>query len=352
MGTIERQASYTVRQALSHTSLIADLIANAHHREPPSGRSFHQEAYGKIVHAARSGDLASLTRETLYMATADRVVPIEVDLSNTQFNGALLTGVPFPAGYEPDILAMLAAFLPRDGVFFDVGANWGYFVFHLLLEPGFAGRVVALEPAAQSFNDLQRLTTILDVPSRATLLRVAGADRSGTATLSADAWSGNQSLVGGDECGERVALAQLDDLDLPAPALIKIDVEGYEAQVVKGARRTIATYRPVIIFESWCKNPTDQAPHEPFTALAVHGYHFYVPEFAPHVGEPKCRPVAFADEIPFCVRGELKLTPVGASDRPAYGERINVLATPAPLRQAGSTCKAAESCASTTRCDR
>lgn len=53
---------------------------------------------------------------------------------------------------------------------------------------------------------------------------------------------------------EMVTVIPLDDLDL-APDMIKIDTQGFERQVLMGARRTLAQYQPVIIVEVAKKGP-------------------------------------------------------------------------------------------------
>lgn len=45
-------------------------------------------------------------------------------------------------------------------------------------------------------------------------------------------------------------IASLDELDL-SPSVIKIDTEGHEHEVLKGARATLARCRPVVLFEAW-----------------------------------------------------------------------------------------------------
>jgi FkbM family methyltransferase len=52
----------------------------------------------------------------------------------------------------------------------------------------------------------------------------------------------------------RLRMVALDEFirqeGLPPPSLIKIDVEGAELQVFRGARKTLATHKPVVIFEA------------------------------------------------------------------------------------------------------
>lgn len=61
---------------------------------------------------------------------------------------------------------------------------------------------------------------------------------------------GGLSLASAGSQGWRVRVRTIDDLDLPACGLIKIDVEGFELQVIRGAARTITKYRPVLYVEN------------------------------------------------------------------------------------------------------
>lgn len=56
---------------------------------------------------------------------------------------------------------------------------------------------------------------------------------------------GSASHILEDGIGD-VALVRLDDLDIPAPSLIKIDTEGFEAPALAGAAGVIASCRPRI----------------------------------------------------------------------------------------------------------
>jgi hypothetical protein len=50
--------------------------------------------------------------------------------------------------------------------------------------------------------------------------------------------------------GEKTTVVTLDNLQLPMCNLIKIDVEGFEAKVLKGARTTIEKYHPILYVEN------------------------------------------------------------------------------------------------------
>lgn len=70
-----------------------------------------------------------------------------------------------------------------------------------------------------------------------------------------------------------VPVMTIDDVCAGAPvALIKIDVEGHEAAVVRGATDTIARHAPSIVFEYAPELLTDAVAQTPFCWLAERGY--------------------------------------------------------------------------------
>jgi hypothetical protein len=46
-----------------------------------------------------------------------------------------------------------------------------------------------------------------------------------------------------------IDVVALDDLGIPPPSVVKIDVEGFEIEVLKGMRRMLAEHRPIVICE-------------------------------------------------------------------------------------------------------
>jgi FkbM family methyltransferase len=82
---------------------------------------------------------------------------------------------------------------------------------------------------------------------------------------------GGISLLGLGNAGIKVRVRPLDSLELPTCGLLKIDVEGYEPQVLRGARGTIARCRPVIYVE----NDRSAQQQEVISVVADMGYRLY-----------------------------------------------------------------------------
>jgi FkbM family methyltransferase len=75
--------------------------------------------------------------------------------------------------------------------------------------------------------------------------------------------------------GVRVRITPLDSLPLPACHVLKIDVEGSEPAVLRGAARTIAKFRPLIYIE----NDRHDQQQEVISLIAGQGYrlHWHLP---------------------------------------------------------------------------
>jgi FkbM family methyltransferase len=150
--------------------------------------------------------------------------------------------------YEPYMQEMFRRFIAPGGVVYDVGAHAG---FHSLLAGvlvGPTGRVIAFEPDPENCRSLQKqLAANASLPVQA--LEIAVSDQSGTLLMRRIA-SSSERFVSAE--GELVVhAARIDDLlasgTIPPPSLLKIDVEGHEAAVLRGAMATLAAHRPVVL---------------------------------------------------------------------------------------------------------
>lgn len=127
----------------------------------------------------------------------------------------------------------------RRSVALDVGAHVGFWSMWLALE--FA-QVHAFEPVPDHAACFRRNVKAHNV----TLHEHAVGSGAGVTGVNAHADnSGKSSLVKGDA----VEVRSIDSYGLQDVALIKIDVEGYEPEVLLGAADTIARCKPLVVFE-------------------------------------------------------------------------------------------------------
>ena len=152
--------------------------------------------------------------------------------------------------YEDALLRYLADQVQAPGVAVDCGANIGN---HTLFFAGVMGlATVAVEPVERNFTILRQVLALNALADRVDVVTMALDDHEGLVTMTLDS-PGNFGMyrVGEGE-GPKVPSTTLDalcrDLDEPVK-LIKIDVEGYQDQVVRGASETLARDRPLIAAE-------------------------------------------------------------------------------------------------------
>jgi FkbM family methyltransferase len=172
---------------------------------------------------------------------------------------------------ERDVTALFDQLMAETGTgaIYDVGANCGWFA----VRAARAGRPVrAFEPVPATADFAER--NLARIPGAdARVVRSAVAEAAGTATIHLYSSSGNNSLhertlAPGHPLRRtgalQVPVVRLDDLvgrpGFPPPALIKIDVEGAELGVLRGARETLALHRPAVVLE-WAESTSRDAGH-------------------------------------------------------------------------------------------
>lgn len=249
---------------------------------------------------------------------------VSFDARNAQF-GAVYA-LPDGVVYECDVLALLDAFLGPDSIFFDVGANWGYFPLYVAGSPGFRGVVHAFEPLPDSFRDLSDLTRQAGLEGSIRCHPLALSDRAGSARMAVPdrVSSGLAKLIGGTE-GVEVTLARLDDLDLPDPDFIKLDVEDHEYQVLRGGADLIGRAKPHIVFENWLRLDDPAVTAAPLAFIQRLGYLMfhtcwrYCKDGAWFVWPSDVPPADTPDRV-------LALVPMSTEQRFLMGDRVHVFA--------------------------
>lgn len=295
----------------------------------PSARLRHELArlpLRRAFSAAYAAGLGGTGELVLHSGAAPRRAPFRG--RNLQFSALYMP--QHAGGYEPAVWATLDALVGADGVFFDVGANWGYFSLALGARPGFRGRIHAFEPVPATFADLESLVRALGLTERVSCHRLALSERDGDGfmRLPDGLHSGVAEVAA---AGEATPLRALDGLGLPAPSVVKLDVEGHEASALRGARAALSAARPFVVFESWFRADRPAQAAEPFDLLAGLGYEFFNPCWVVESDGRRyagSRP-AFDPGAPLL----LGLVPFSPLARPLLHEQLNVLAAH-PARRA------------------
>ncbi len=146
---------------------------------------------------------------------------------------------------EPGALGVACALAAEGGVAVDVGAHLGTFTVPLARRVGPRGLVVAVEPTPRTAGALRRTLALNGLQDRVALHECAAGGEEGKARLHIAAVGSHNSLLplrneGVDEV--EVAVRALDAIvpeGRPA-CVVKIDAEGMELEVLRGAGRVLA----------------------------------------------------------------------------------------------------------------
>ena len=185
--------------------------------------------------------------------------------------GALGRSLHLYGEWAQNELGFIRQFIEPGSVVLDVGAYVGTHTLAFAHFVGEDGRVIAFEPMPESFDVLKGNVSANQL-SNVRLEKVAVAERAGSieiSTLDIDqaASFGSTSLKGryvhGSACSEQEEAVQtkapvevptvaIDGFGFEKCSLIKIDAEGMESAVLKGAAETIGRLGPVVYAECNC----------------------------------------------------------------------------------------------------
>lgn len=202
----------------------------------PRGWSRVLTTIGRIYPPARS-----------YPARLEDGSTIYLDLRETMCHGFLFDGAQVHERYTE---VLLQRTLRLGDVFVDVGANVGYYSRIAARLVGADGHVHAFEPLPAAVALLRKNTASLD---NITVWDLAASDQRGTAWFSVQRRGDTSSLGKNVTAREHLTVA-VDTLDRalarwPRVDMIKIDVEGFEYEVLRGAANLLKQHSPLLYFE-------------------------------------------------------------------------------------------------------
>jgi FkbM family methyltransferase len=137
-------------------------------------------------------------------------------------------------------MAYVLHVLAPDDLFIDVGANAGSYTILACGAKGAKG--ICFEPVPSTFERLMDNLRINNLAERVDARNIGLSDREGNLNFTSGEDTTNH-IVAGDETASNVVQVRVVPLDVGleglTPALLKIDVEGFEMRVLEGASRTL-----------------------------------------------------------------------------------------------------------------
>jgi FkbM family methyltransferase len=188
--------------------------------------------------------------------------------------------------YEPALSRILAGLVEPGDSAIDVGANFGWYTNLLAQRVGEGGTIHAFEPVPSLAGLLADSVDLNGHRERVRVNQAALGAQSGDITIYTFAGlphghASSTPLGRRDATPHVCSLTTLDDYFERLPdqqiALVKIDVEGHELDVLQGARRLLGRRdAPIVSFEVNMACLTDRgiAPQQIADHLRLHGYTF------------------------------------------------------------------------------
>jgi|AntAceMinimDraft_17_1070374.scaffolds.fasta_scaffold05541_1 FkbM family methyltransferase len=157
--------------------------------------------------------------------------------------------------YEKNITNIILQNLKENNIFVDIGANIGYYSVLASKILNNKGKIISFEPVKETFNKLIQNIKLNNINEQLTAYNCALGNKTGTENINLHKESGHNSVVRISKLNnigkEQIKIKKFDQLinfknkDL----FIKIDVEAYEFEVLKGMENTLKNNNCKIIFE-------------------------------------------------------------------------------------------------------
>jgi FkbM family methyltransferase len=247
---------------------------------------FKAKKFGRLIRG-----IASLIGNKGYKVVIDSNGNAHIVLENgikfwwTPRDPYSLLGMPLRGNFEPECTFLLTKLIKRGDIAFDIGANFGWYSCHLAQLVGEAGRVHVFEPT-NAIDELKSNLTLNKFEARCVLNQVALGEKEGTETLFIPEKLGTAFASLREHSYGRtqkicVPTQKLDDYVIANRVrgvdFMKIDVEGAEYLVLKGAENVLKQYSPVVMLELYQPHIEyfGYSPEELISYLGDLGYHVF-----------------------------------------------------------------------------
>lgn len=205
--------------------------------------------------------------------------------------------------YEKGTIQLLNDLLKPGSTFLDIGANIGLLSAIASKRVGANGKVIAVEANPKTVEIL-RHNLALNHCENVEIYPLALGSENGTATLyeNWDVNRGGASLLSqGDDTGIEVPVRRLDELLTDETVdVLKIDVEGFELEVLKGGLELLKTQQPVLIIEvsEQRENEKGVSPQEIYAFVQMLGQYQFFKQKGTKERRSKLVPIVSENDLP------------------------------------------------------
>ena len=155
--------------------------------------------------------------------------------------------------FEQTTLEFFDKYLPENAVILDIGANIGnHTLYWLTTSPKRAKYVYAFEVIDETYEILKKNIALNGLQNKTTLFHFGLGANNTTASISSMRFNNiGETSIQEDKNG-KFQIRKLDDVKLNHKIdFVKIDVEGLEVDVIKGAKKFLTKDKPLIWVELW-----------------------------------------------------------------------------------------------------
>jgi len=170
----------------------------------------------------------------------EKIIPFIEDtqlMISKDLNGASTNYFTYLADFEE--MMFLLHSLSENDWFLDIGSNVGTWV--VLASGVMECKSIAIEPVKETYHKLIKNINLNNIQSKVHTNNIALGAVESEVNISRSRGALNRILDSKQSDIELVHQKTLDDITIEkSPAIIKIDVEGYEMQILKGGKRTLS----------------------------------------------------------------------------------------------------------------
>ena len=151
--------------------------------------------------------------------------------------------------YEPYETELILRQAKKGDVVVDVGANIGYYTVLLADKVGKKGKIYAFEPDLANFEILEKNIKANKLENIVAIKAAVGSKQGKLKLYKSEENYGDHRLYGKEKGIEEVKIVKLDDVIKEKIDLIKIDTQGWEPEVIEGAKKIIEKWKPIMFLE-------------------------------------------------------------------------------------------------------